>query len=373
MEEWFKSRGLERWCCQTEDLRIRPHEGFDIKYGCRLSIKQMYPYLLSYLMLLELHYGGHMQRSWVAQERAGETGISIRESERQVDIELFLDEYPQWGLGTPHWSVVLHEMFLHVAKWGQKEAECMSCWGCWGSVCEPDPGVNQSAMELVGYRTFWKEMRDIYHSVYLLRRSLGFPSCGEWQRRRTIQDILSSLTDRLHRQAYPTTTGDPDLQEGGWVRPGWQESYEVALWVACQRVLDTAEALQSDLERLSREERERSQTRSHSRSRSQSRTHSRSWSRSHVRANSQSHSQSNLQNVCPRSPDKPLPRRRVTFSNPEVGKSPEGEEANCSKEPSISDVETWLEWQAWQLSTPTCWVELGAIPGTKDLHKFAQK
>ena len=39
--------------------------------------------------------------------------ISFRESEWMVDLELFLDEYPQWGLGTPHQSVVLHEMFLH--------------------------------------------------------------------------------------------------------------------------------------------------------------------------------------------------------------------------------------------------------------------
>ena len=77
-----------------------------------------------------------------------------------------------------------------------------------------------------------KEMRDIYHSSYLLRRLPGFPSCGEQQRRRTIQDILSSLMDRLHRQAYPTATRDPDLQEGGWVRPDQQESYEVALQVA---------------------------------------------------------------------------------------------------------------------------------------------
>ena len=61
----------------------------------------------------------------MAWERAGETGISIQESERQVDLELFLDEYPQWGLGTPHQSVVLHEMFLHTAEWGWKEAEHM--------------------------------------------------------------------------------------------------------------------------------------------------------------------------------------------------------------------------------------------------------
>ena len=49
-----------------------------------------------------------MQRSQVAWERARETGISIWELERQVVLELFLDEYPWWGLGTPHQLVVLH-------------------------------------------------------------------------------------------------------------------------------------------------------------------------------------------------------------------------------------------------------------------------
>ena len=63
----------------------------------------------------------------------------------------------------------------------------------------------------------------------------------------------------------------------------------------------------------------------------------------------------------------------MTFSNPEVEKRPEGEEANCSTEPSISDMEMWLEWQAQQLGTPTWWVELGAVPGTRDLCKFARK
>ena len=42
-----------------------------------------------------------MQRSWVAWERAGEMGIPIWESERQIDVEPFLDEYPQWGLVPP--------------------------------------------------------------------------------------------------------------------------------------------------------------------------------------------------------------------------------------------------------------------------------
>ena len=90
----------------------------------------MYPccyYLPSYSTPLTLHYGGCVERSWVAQERAEEEGISIRESEQIVDLELFLDEYPWWGLGTPHQSVVLNEMFLHAAGQGQKEAECMLC------------------------------------------------------------------------------------------------------------------------------------------------------------------------------------------------------------------------------------------------------
>ena len=38
-----------------------------------------------------------------------------------------------------------------------------------------------------------------------------------------------------------------------------------------------------------------------------------------------------------------------------------------------TDVEMWLEFQAWQLGTPMWWEELGAIPGITDLCKFAQK
>ena len=40
----------------------------------------MYPcyyYLPSYLTLLTLHYGGHIERSWVARERAEDKGISV--------------------------------------------------------------------------------------------------------------------------------------------------------------------------------------------------------------------------------------------------------------------------------------------------------
>ena len=203
-----------------------------------------------------------MERAQVAHERAEEKGISFRESERMVDSELFLDEYPRWGLGTPHWSVVLHEMFLHAAGQGQKEVECMFCQGCWGSVPKPEPRVDQSAVELVSYRTSRKEMRDIYHGVYLLRRTPGTPSCGEQERRRVIHDIPASLVVWLLRQTQPTTTGDVSPHAGEWVGLGQQESYKVALQAACHRVLETAEALQSDLKRLGSEQRRRSRAHS---------------------------------------------------------------------------------------------------------------
>ena len=80
-----------------------------------------------------------------------ETGISVREAECLIDVGLFLDEYPQWELGTLHWLVILHEMFLHAANGGQKEAGCMVCWSCQGSIRGPNLLTGPSAMELVGY------------------------------------------------------------------------------------------------------------------------------------------------------------------------------------------------------------------------------
>ena len=132
--------------------------------------------LFSYLTLLALQYGGRVGRTWVGWKQGKESRISIRESEHRMDVGIFLDEYPQWELGTPHWLVILHEMFLHAAKRGQKEAEHMFHQGHQGSMCNPYSKAGQSAMELVGYCTSQKEIRDIYQSIHLLQRALGLPS-----------------------------------------------------------------------------------------------------------------------------------------------------------------------------------------------------
>ena len=224
-----------------------------------------------------MRYRDRMEKSHMAHHWVEEEGLSIREAERVMESEMFLDEYPQWELRTPHQTVILCKMFLHAAEQGQKEAECMCHQGCQSHIPEPDPEVDQSAMELVGYRTSRQEMWDIYHSVYLLQRCPGSPSCRASRRRRAIQDILSSLQAQVQRQTYSTETKGPGAHGGKRVGTKPLQSYEVALWAACQKALETVEALHDDLERLDNEHRERSQA--HSQSRSQPRCHLRNHSR----------------------------------------------------------------------------------------------
>ena len=71
-----------------------------------------------------------------------------------------------------------------------------------------------------------------------------------------------------------------------------------------------------------------------------------------MRANSQGHYHGDSQGTCPQSPDGPLPRRRVSFHNPDNVRDSMKEEVSCSMEPSMDDLETWLEFQAEQLGTP---------------------
>ena len=67
------------------------------------------------------------------------------------------------------------------------------------------------------------------------------------------------------------------------------------------------------------------------------------------------------------------PQRRVSFHDPDNIKDPVKEEASNLTEPSVDDLETWLEFQAGQLGTPAWWEELGAVPGIEDRHKFIWK
>ena len=129
-------------------------------------------------------------------------------------------------------------------------------------------------------------MWDIYLSVYLLQRCPGSPSCGASRRRRAIQDILSSLKAQVQRQTYSAETKGAGAHGGKRVGTEPLQSYEAALWAACQKALETAEALCNNLERLDNKHRER--LRAHSQSRNRPRSHMRNHSRDQTQAHSQS-------------------------------------------------------------------------------------
>ena len=63
----------------------------------------------------------------------------------------------------------------------------------------------------------------------------------------------------------------------------------------------------------------------------------------------------------------------MTFWELEVEPDPKKGGENYPPEPSIIDVEIWLDWQAHQLDMPHWWMELTAIPGVEDLWKLTQK
>ena len=63
----------------------------------------------------------------------------------------------------------------------------------------------------------------------------------------------------------------------------------------------------------------------------------------------------------------------MTFREPVVEPNSKGNVGDHMSEPSVSNVETWLEWQVQQLGAPAQWSKLKAIPGVKDPRKLACK
>ena len=163
----------------------------------------------------------------------------------------------------------------------------------------------------------------------------------------------------MHRWVYPIAA-EEDTQgpvDKPWSRPRRRgDSHEEALWearTAHQRVLEAAQVLKRNIERLSQGMRDVQQT------------HSQSHSRSHL----QSHSLDRP----PRSPSRSPQERRVTFQELEIEPGPEESRESYPPEPSIKDIETWLDWQACQLDMPCWWTEPTATPGVEDPWKLVQK
>ena len=101
------------WEMTLENCGFMSHKETSMRLAVVSNYIIVFP---SYLALLTLRYGDRMEKSWVTHHQVEEEGLSIREVERVIESEMFLDEYPQWELGTPHQTVILHEMFHHAVE-----------------------------------------------------------------------------------------------------------------------------------------------------------------------------------------------------------------------------------------------------------------
>ena len=107
----------------------------------------------SYHPLLSLHYETHVAKTAAVKKLAQEVGSSVREVERHLEADVFLDEYPRWEPGRLHYPFLLQWMFAHAKATGQKEQDHAINWGCQQPSPEWDLGVEVTAIELVGFKT----------------------------------------------------------------------------------------------------------------------------------------------------------------------------------------------------------------------------
>ena len=108
----------------------------------------------SYHALLSLKYESCMAKTTTTKKLAQETGISVREAERHLDANVFLDKYLRWVPLGSHCPFLLHQMFTHAAATGQKEHDQAIHWDQWQPSPEWELGAEPSTMDLVGPEMF---------------------------------------------------------------------------------------------------------------------------------------------------------------------------------------------------------------------------
>ena len=77
----------------------------------------------SYHRLMVARYCSKWEKFQVAKQQSIEEQKLVDELEWVRDVDLFLAIQNKWAEDSPHCLVILHEMFLHAAIEGQKEAE----------------------------------------------------------------------------------------------------------------------------------------------------------------------------------------------------------------------------------------------------------
>ena len=128
-----------------------------------------------YHRLLTLKYGSKTDKALATKGWAKREGLSVQETQRAMDVELFLEGQERWEADSPHHLMMLHKMLQHTLQQGQREVEHMVCHGCRQGLPKLDPEVDVSAVQLVGPHTSRKEIESLYHEVFKLWRLPGSP------------------------------------------------------------------------------------------------------------------------------------------------------------------------------------------------------
>ena len=132
-----------------------------------------FPY--SYHELLVTKYGCKREKSQEAKQRSAEEQKPVCKMERALDVDLFLEAQEQWAKDSPHHLVIFHEMFLHAASEGQKEAERVVCQGHQQYMPQLDPEVGIPTIQLVHPEIGREKLLDLYLEVYKLHRLPSSP------------------------------------------------------------------------------------------------------------------------------------------------------------------------------------------------------
>ena len=153
--------------------------------------------LFSYYRLINLKYDNCTTKTAMANRLAVDKAISVREVERWLDANAYLEEYWWWVLSRPHQEFLHHQMFLHATATGRSECDHAICWDRRTLSVVWDLRVECTAMELISPDSPQEEIAELYQDVYPLQQLPRGSHCEEGMEEHLCQEVLDSNKECL--------------------------------------------------------------------------------------------------------------------------------------------------------------------------------
>ena len=211
-----------------------------------------------YHRLMVRMYGNKRGKALAAKGWAAKESMSVWETERVMDVELFLKGQTKREKYSPHHLVMLYKMFMHAADKGRKEVEWTVCWGCQQELPKLDPEADVPTIQLVDPQTMRDEIQSLYLEVYKQQRLPGSPP----REPELTEEVASSFEDHQGQKkeetsgaiARPWPTDAQPMRSRTPGRGRRETSVERSFAMvreAHQKMLATGAALEGEIERLS--------------------------------------------------------------------------------------------------------------------------